>query len=256
MTTNKSTWEQFHDLEAPVYDDLGFTKNTVKEVDFLIEVLDISPGDSILDIGCGTGRHSIELAKRGYFMTGIDFSEGMLAKAKEKSKTANVQVEWIHEDATKFSLKKKFDAAIGLCGGGFGLLGSGDDAIEHPLTIIHNVSRSLKPTAKTLFAVLNGFWMTRNHSQEDVAQNIFDPLTLSKVSQLSPVKGSPTLKIRERTFVPTELILLFQLAGMKVLDIWGGWNQQKIGLDEIEILVMAEKNAEQVGAPDVHSLRS
>ena len=168
-----------------------------------------------------------------------------MLRAKEKAKAAGVQVEWIHEDATRFLLKKKFDAVIGLCGGGLGLLGMKDDAIEQPLAILHNVSRSLKPTAKTLFAVLNGFWKARNHSQEDVVQNIFDPLTLSAMIEISPVEGSPILKVRERTFVPTELILLFRLAGMKVLDIWGGWDQQKIGLDEIEILVMAEKNVEQ-----------
>lgn len=58
-----------------------FAKNTVKEVDFLLEELSLQQGGSILDVGCGTGSHSIELAKRGFFVTGLDLSSGMLARA-------------------------------------------------------------------------------------------------------------------------------------------------------------------------------
>lgn len=232
-----------------MYDNLCYTKNTVNEVDFLIDVLTLSPGDSVLDVGCGTGRHSIELARRGYSVTGIDLSSGMLAQAKEKARAAGVQVEWIHEDATGFSLEKRFDAAICLCEGSFGLLGSQDDAIEHPLAILNNISRCLKPNARTLFTVLNGFRMMRNHTQDDVRNGVFDPLTLSAVSEVPPVEGAPALRLRERAFVPTELVLLFQRAGMNVLNIWGGtagnWKRQRtISLDEMEIMVVAGKPAE------------
>ncbi|MEW6381498.1 MAG: methyltransferase domain-containing protein [bacterium] len=253
MKKDKSTWEQFHDLEAPGYDNLCYTKNTVQEVDFLIDVLDLSPGDSVLDVGCGTGRHSVELARRGYSVTGIDLSSGMLAQAKDKARAAGVQVEWIHADAARFSLGNRFDAAICLCEGSFGLLGSEDDAIEHPLAILRNIGRCLKPNAKTLFTVLNGFRMIRNHTEDDVRKAIFDPLTLSSVSEVPPVEGVPALRVRERAFVPTELVLLFQLAGMNVLDIWGGtagnWKRQRtIDLDEMEIMVVARKPAEQSAA--------
>ncbi len=254
MTTGKSTWEHFHDLEASVYDDYGYTKNTVKEVGFLIAELGVSPGASILDVGCGTGRHSVELAHQGYSVTGIDLSAGMLAQAEDKAKAANVQVEWIHADATSFSLGRMFDAAICLCEGAFGLLGSEDDAIDHPLAILYNISSCLKPKAKTLFTVLNGFREIRRHTQEDVEQGTFDPLTLSHMSEISPVEGESALRVRERAFVPTEVVLLFQLAGMKVLNIWGGtagnWRRQRINLDEIEIMIVASKTVEQDAPAD------
>ncbi|HVB74545.1 MAG TPA: hypothetical protein VNE38_13400, partial [Ktedonobacteraceae bacterium] len=64
--TTKNQWEAFFDNHAPHYMQNVFTRNTLAEVDFLLEVLSIAAGASILDMGCGTGRHAIELARRGY----------------------------------------------------------------------------------------------------------------------------------------------------------------------------------------------
>ena len=147
----KTTWEKFFDEHAPVYEKNEFTKNTVQEVDFLLKELSLPPGAVILDVGCGTGRHSIELAGRGYAVTGLDLSSGMLAKAAEAAKTADVRVEWIQSDATRFSFPGMYDAVICLCEGAFGLLSQGDDPIDHPLAILRNVTRSLKPQAKAVF---------------------------------------------------------------------------------------------------------
>jgi ubiquinone/menaquinone biosynthesis C-methylase UbiE len=95
----------------------GFTKNTIAEIDFIIDILNLSNGSTILDVGCGTGRHAIELAKRGYKVTGVDISSGMLAEAKKAAFNADVNVEWIQSDAVKFNSNKSFDAVICLCEG-------------------------------------------------------------------------------------------------------------------------------------------
>jgi SAM-dependent methyltransferase len=243
-----SSWETFFAAHAAIYDDNGFTKNTLHEVDFLLEELSVPPGARILDVGCGTGRHSIELARRGYRMTGLDLTPSMLERAKEKATTAGIHVDWVRGDATKFAIDTPFDAAICLCEGAFGLLGTGDDAIEHPLAILSNISRSLKPGATAVFTVLNGLWMIRMHKQQDVEHGTFDPLTLSQTGDHCPIEGHPLVRATERAFIPTELVLLFRLAGLSVRHIWGGtagnWGRRKINLDEIEIMVVARKTAE------------
>src|SRR5512136_100795 len=222
LMPEKSTWETFFDAHAPIYDENVFTKNTAQEVDFLLDELALPPGGSILDVGCGTGRHSVELARRGYAVTGLDLSSEMLAKAAEAAKAAGVDVEWVRANATQFSFPGRFDAAICLCEGAFGLLGPGDDPIGQPLTILCNVSRSLKPGAKVVFTVLNGAATLRKYQNKDVAEARFDPLTMVESSAHAPQEGLPVIPVRERAFVPTELALLFRLAGMPVLNMWGG----------------------------------
>ena len=67
------------------YDRESFVQGTMGECDFIEEEINYDQTRRILDIGCGTGRHSIELAKRGYQVTGIDLSESQLKRAKEKA---------------------------------------------------------------------------------------------------------------------------------------------------------------------------
>jgi ubiquinone/menaquinone biosynthesis C-methylase UbiE len=246
--TEKGMWEAFFDAHAPLYDEMEFTKNTVAEVDFLLEELSVKQGAAILDVGCGTGRHSVELAKRGYAVTGIDVSAKMLAKAAEKVKAAGAHVKLIRGDATQFMLPRKYDGAICLCEGAFGLLGHRDDPLNQPLSILRNISRSLKPRAKAVFTVLNGTFMIRKFKNKDIAEGRFDPLTMVESSECAPQEGLPPIAVRERAFVPTELFLLCRLAGMSVLNIWGGtagnWGRRNIDLDEIELMIVARKTAD------------
>jgi SAM-dependent methyltransferase len=243
----KSTWEAFFDAHAPIYEKNVFTKHTVREVDFLVDELRLPPGGAILDVGCGTGRHAIELARRGYVVTGLDQSSQMLSRAAAAARAANVAVEWIRSDATRFTLPAKYDAAICLCEGAFGLLGQTDDPIDQPLSILCNISRSLNPGARTVFTVLNGVAMLRRHRNADVAGGRFDPLTMVESSEQPPREGLPAVAVRERGFVPTELPLLFRVAGMTVVNMWGGtagnWGRRPLDLDEIEIMIVAERQA-------------
>jgi SAM-dependent methyltransferase len=246
--TGKSCWEAFFDAHAPIYMENVFTKDTVREVDFLIEELALPPGGSILDVGCGAGRHSVELAKRGFAVTGLDLSSGMLAQAAGAAAKAGVVVNWIRADAARFALPDRYDAAICLCEGSFGLLGAGDDPVDQPLSILSNISRCLKDGATALLTVLNGAAMIRRYSNRDVAEGRFDPSKMTETNEMQPREGMPAVSVRERAFVPTELSLLCRLAGLRVRNTWGGtagnWGRRPIDLDEIEIMITAGKIAE------------
>jgi cyclopropane fatty-acyl-phospholipid synthase-like methyltransferase len=245
--TKRNEWEEFFDGHAPQYMNNSFTRNTLAEVDFIIGELNLPEGSSILDMGCGSGRHSVELARRGYRMTGVDISSGMLAQAEKAVGEAGVTAEWIKADATQFKSDKLFDAAICLCEGAFGLLGKDGDAIEHNLFILRNINQALKPGGKLILNAINGLALARKYSQKDVESGRFDPDTLAEfyLMEYDTPEGKKSMVVRERGFVPTELVLMLRQTGFEAQNIWGGtagkWGQRKLDLDEIEIMVIATK---------------
>ncbi|MDZ7617077.1 MAG: class I SAM-dependent methyltransferase, partial [Patescibacteria group bacterium] len=104
------------------YDKECFTQGTLGEVDFVERELGADRGKRILDIGCGTGRHAIELARRGYHVLGFDLSEAQLRRAREKAAEAGVTVQFERRDATEPHFQQAFDAAIMFCEGAFPLM--------------------------------------------------------------------------------------------------------------------------------------
>ena len=244
---NKSEWQRFFDGHAPVYMDNVFTKNTMAEVDFIIEELQLEKGNSLLDVGCGTGRHSVELAKRGLNVTGIDLSSGMLDQARKVAVEANVEVELLQADATRFEVGKQYDAAICVCEGAFGLLGSDDDPAEHDLAILCNIHRALKPGGKFILTALNGFRHIRQYSNKDVAENRLDPHYMIERSEMEydSSDGKKTVTVSERGFAPSELALMCRVAGFEIDYLGGGtagnWGKRVLDLDEYEIMVIARK---------------
>ncbi|NJE04622.1 class I SAM-dependent methyltransferase [Thermococcus sp. M36] len=242
----KHVWEEFFDIEAPHYLSEPFTKNTKEEIEFIVREFGLPTGARILDVGCGVGRHSIGLAKRGYRVTGIDISEGMLNEARKRAKEEGVAVEFIKANATKFKREGKFDAAICLCEGAFSLLGAGDDPIEHDLAILRNVYDSLKPGGKFLLTALSALGRVKKATNEDIEAGRFDPHGMTFFEEVEAPNGTK-FPIRERVYVPTELYLMFKLVGFNVLGIWGGtagrWGRRKVDFDDIEIMVLAEKPA-------------
>lgn len=245
-------WQEFFDTHAPYYDENPFTQHTNAEVDFFLSIFPLVAGSSILDMGCGTGRHALELAKRGYEVTGVDISEGMLEQARKKAEEANVSVRWIRADATQpLTLDEQpqlFDAAISLCEGGFGLIGQGDDPEAHDLAILNNVSSHLKPGAPFLLTALNGYQVIRQMKDEFVAAGRFDPATMvsNYEDQWDLPEGPRIVQVHERLFIPPEMVKLLAAAGLRCDRVFGGtagnWGQRPLSLDEIEVMYVCRKS--------------
>ena len=247
MKPKPNEWEFFFDHHAPHYLDNIFTKNTLEEVEFIIEELMLPSGSHILDIGCGTGRHCIELARRGYKMTGVDISSGMLNEARRGAARMGVKIDLIHADAVEFKAEKEFDAAICICEGAFGLLGSEDDPHQHDLDILRNINEALRPDGMLILTALNGMLKIRGATQEAIANESFNPLTLTDIypHEYVSLEGDKKITVRERGFVPSELVLMLRVAGFRVESIWGGtagnWMRRAVDLDEMEMMVIARK---------------
>ena len=86
----------------------------------IVSLLKIDPGASILDLCCGPGRHSLELSRRGFSLTGVDRTKSYLEKARKQAETEGLKVEFIQEDMRSFCKSNTFDVVINLFTSSFG----------------------------------------------------------------------------------------------------------------------------------------
>ncbi|HEY3782296.1 MAG TPA: methyltransferase domain-containing protein [Fimbriimonadaceae bacterium] len=247
QTKPEKNWKRFFDEHAPRYLENAFTGNTRAEVEFIASLFNLPAGSRILDIGCGTGRHSIGLAKAGYRVTGIDLSSGMLDQARKAAALARADVEWIEADATEYVSDLLVDAVICLCEGAFGLVEMDENPVGHDLAILRNAYASLRPNGFFLLNALNGYAMIRQMTDEHVESGQFDPSTMVALYQdeWKLPEGKRTMTIRERLFIPPEVVAMLTYVGFEVSSVWGGtageWHQNPLKLDEVEAMYFCRK---------------
>ncbi|CAN5443880.1 class I SAM-dependent methyltransferase [soil metagenome] len=245
MSSKPVEWRHFFAAQAETYLENKFATHTKEEVDFFLSLFALPKGAKILDVGCGVARHSVELAQRGYKMTGLDFSPEMLAAARKNAE--GLDVEFIEADAKDFQLEPVFDAAICLCEGGVGLIERGEDAEAHDLAIFRNISASLKKGSPFLLTALNGYSIIRQMQDEHIRDGQFDPATMvaNYEDQWDLPNGSQIVKVYERPFIAPEIVGMLRRAGFSVDGVLGGtaghWHHRPISLDEVEAMFICRK---------------
>lgn len=238
------------------YDNEVFTQGTIGECDFIEKEVNFNKSLKILDVGCGTGRHSIELTKRGYTVTGIDLSESQLALARKKATKEKLIIDFQKQDARNLLFRNEFDLAIMLCEGGFPLM----ETDEMNFEILRNVTKSLKEKCKFIFTTLNGLFPLY-HSVEQFLDsehrdgnatyksNTFDLMTFRdhNITEFEDDLGNKkTIKSNERYYVPTEITWLLKSLGFSKIEIFGAKlgvfsRNDKLTTEDFEMLVIAEK---------------
>ncbi len=236
------------------YDRESFVQGTMGECDFIEEEINYDQTRRILDIGCGTGRHSIELAKRDYQVTGIDLSESQLKRAKEKASAQNVSVNFERQDARKLTFVNEFDLVIMLCEGAFPLM----ETDEMNFQILRNAATALKPQGKLIFTTLNGLFPLFHSVKEFCAEaakegnatysnNSFDLMTFRERSIIEiedDLGKRKELECNERYYVPSEITWLLKTLNFKTIDIFGAQlgafsRSNKLTTEDFEMLVVA-----------------
>jgi len=135
---------------------------TRKEVDMIIRLLDLKPGDRILDLCCGHGRHSLELARRGYRnVEGLDISHHLIRRARAQARKEGLCVKFRIGDARRLPYPaNSFDVVI-LMGNSFGYF----EKLSEDLGVLREVRRVLRPWGKVLIDVANGDYLRRNYEK-------------------------------------------------------------------------------------------
>lgn len=81
-------------------------------VDFIETVLDLSPGERVLDVPCGDGRLGREFARRGYQVTGLDCTAAFLREGKKKARAQGIELDWIQGDMRSLPWRARFDLVL------------------------------------------------------------------------------------------------------------------------------------------------
>lgn len=238
------------------YEQESFTKGTAGECDFIESELNFDKTLKIIDVGCGTGRHSIELAKRGYQITGIDLSESMLKKARENAEVNGLRIDFRLMDARRLEFENEFDVALMLCEGAFPLM----ETDEMNFEILQGVAKSLRPKGKFIFTTLNGLFPLFNSVQAfcssaidqgnmTYSQNSFDLMTMRDHNVTTAVDDDGNerqIDCNERYYMPSEINWLLKTIGFIKIEIFGATlgafsRQDKLTTNDFEMLVIAQK---------------
>lgn len=252
----KQWYEALFENYAQKYDKECFVQGTLGECDFIEQEIKEDKSLKIIDIGCGTGRHAIELTKRGYSVTGIDLSESQLKRAREKSKDEGVEIDFQKYDARNLPFKDQFDLAIMLCEGGFSLM----ETDEMNFEILKNATKTLKDNGKLIFTTLNGLFPLFHSVKEfyESAQKDGNAVCKDCSFDLMAFRDYNThvfeddlgnkkeLKCNERYYIPSEITWLLKTLGYKKIDVFGAKlgafsRNDKLTTEDFEMLVVAEK---------------
>lgn len=148
-----------------------------EEAESILGLLGIAPGTEVLDLCCGIGRHSLELARRGYRVTGVDRTAAYLQTARDRADAEGLSVEWVQADMREFVRPEAYAAALNV----YTSFGFFEDPAEDR-RVLENLLCSLKPGGRLLLDVMG----------KEVLARIFIPRDWQELSD-----GSLFLQQRE-----------------------------------------------------------
>ena len=228
--TNLKWYQEFFEEMGIEYEDYPFTQNTENEVNWMVKEYLSNPEMKILDVGCGTGRHAINLATKGYKnITGIDLSPTMIRAAREVAKEKNVSIDFRVCDARELPFENEFDAALCLCEGAFGLLEN--DAENYK--VLRAIHKSLKKHGVFILTTLNLF--------RDAE---FDPMTCRVSTGLEIARKDGSKKIlncSDRSYSFPELKWVLEQLGFEVILGADPFTKEPIKYGAMEFMVVSRK---------------
>jgi SAM-dependent methyltransferase len=150
--TKKQSWYEqdgFWETFAPALFSSDRMLSAGQEAEQIVSLLKLQPGVSICDLCCGLGRHSLELCRLGYCVTGVDRTALYIEQAKKKADEQELNIRFVQEDMRSFCEPNAFDAVVNV----FTSFGYFEDAADDKQAL-ENVYKSLKDGGKFLIDIM------------------------------------------------------------------------------------------------------
>ncbi len=248
-------FEDIADHLGPAYLRYSFTMGTDQEVGFLIEVLGLSPGMVVLDVGCGPGRHALGLARAGITVIGVDISERFIEVAVETGDREGLSslLEFHRADAREMVGDERFDgrdvdAAISLCQGAFGLGGPPDGSDPQNLgadrAVLEGIGSALRRGGRMAVSAFSAYFQVRWLE----AQDHFDAASgvNHEHTEVTDDSGdSVPAELWTTCYTPRELVMLAERAGLVADHVWsvtpGRYQRTEPTIESHEFLLVAHR---------------
>jgi SAM-dependent methyltransferase len=198
-----------------------------EEVANIISLLNISETASVLDLCCGPGRHSLQLARQGFSVTAVDRTKMYVERARKQAATEGLKIEFIQDDMRRFCRPGSFDVAINL----FTSFGYFEDANEDR-QVAANVYRSLKEKGIFLIdimgkEVLARIFRERDWYERDNTVVLEERKVCANWSWMENrwlmIKDGKMdeCKVSHRLYSAAELAVLLGDCGFEAIDVYG-----------------------------------
>jgi SAM-dependent methyltransferase len=222
---------------------------TQAEAEFVINAMNLAPGAQVLDLGCGYGRHAMELAARGFHVVGLDLSTPLLVRGGEEAHRRGLTINFVRGDMRELDFENQFDGVYCL----FSTFGYFDD--ETNKKTLQNVARALKPNGKVLVEILNRDYVIADLPTrvwwegdgcvvlEEVELNYFSSRIQVNRSVVFDDGRQLEQEISVRAYSLHEVGKLMHAAGFRVLEVSGGYQTRGrfFGNQSRHIIVLAER---------------
>src|SRR6201992_3250433 len=131
--------------------EMAWTDRTIPEVDRVAKILQPRGDERVLDLACGSGRHSLELRRRGFSVVGADISPDLIEIARRDAAEEGLRVDFLLSDLPELDFEEEFDLVLNLNDGAIGYL----ESDEENLRTFEVISRALKPGGRNLIQLPN-----------------------------------------------------------------------------------------------------
>ena len=227
-------------------------KTTQREAAHLIEALGLKQGQSVLDVGCGYGRHAMEMAARGHNVVALDLSLPLLLRGADEAQRRGLSINFVHGDMREMAYEAQFDGVYCV----FSTFGYFDDDANKRTAQLF--ARALRPGGRLVLELLNRDYIITDLPTrvwwegdgcvvlEEVDFNYFTSRLVSNRSIVFDDGRQVEQEISIRSYSLHEVGKLLHGAGFRVLSVSGGLAARGrfFGKDSRQIIVVAERRGD------------
>jgi len=251
MIPKKATW--YKEIWSLDIKNQSWTEETKQQVDFLIKALHLRGNEKILDLACGFGRHSLEFARRGFSVVGVDITKEYIEDAKNTAEKEKLPARFLHMDIRDIPFFEEFDVVLNMADGAIGYL----ENDEENLKIFRVISKALKPGGKHFMDI-----MSADYADTHFPCNLWDSgekgITLSRFEwereskimlygqkdfAYGDVLTSPHFESGNpiRLYHINEIKEIMRKRNMEVRQVFGKFDGTLGNENEIQMIVCSEK---------------